>query len=175
MSGLSSAPNCDKTFKTAELPHHLIESFKATLEEVQEADLLLHVLDVSHPNFKNFNEAVLNVLSQLGAEDKPLITVLNKIDRVDDQGFLNSVEAGFDNAVSISALGGQNTDQLIEKISAALSENLQNIDVEIPIDRMDLVNLAHQKGQVHSVDYSSASVHIIASVPPQVAQKLRAA
>ena len=62
------------------LPHHLVEAFKATLEEVTEADLLIHVLDVSHQNVYEYNRAVYAVLEELGAQDKPMITALNKID-----------------------------------------------------------------------------------------------
>ncbi len=153
-----------------DLPHHLIEAFKATLEEVQEADLLLHVLDISHPNFRNFDEAVCQVLEELGASDKPRITVLNKIDRLSDDAAKNLVES-FPDSVLISALKGDNIDQLIQMISTMLSPNLVDIDVKIPISRMDLVNLVHKEGQVHSIKYLANTVRIRATVPPQVASK----
>ncbi len=155
-----------------ELPHHLIESFKATLEEVREADLLLHVLDVSHPHFRNLYSAVFEVLADLGVNDKPIITVLNKIDQLEDHTWLKEIEASFDQAVAISALTGSHLDQLIQKIMDVLSTNFILIEVDIPLDRMDLVNLIHSQGQVHSIKYSSQAVHIKAAVPPQIANRI---
>lgn len=156
-----------------ELPHHLIESFKATLEEVQEADLMLHVLDVSHPNFRSLSDAVLSVLKELEVGDKPMITVFNKIDKLENKAWVKDLENGLENSVAISALTGENIDKLITKISDVLSFNFIDIDLEIPIDRMDLVNLVHQQGKVHSIQYSPSAVRVIATVPPQIANKLK--
>lgn len=152
-----------------ELPHHLIEAFKATLEEVKYADLLLHVLDISRPQFKNYYEAVLSVLKELEAVDKPTIMVLNKIDQIEDKSFLKHVESNFKNAVSISAKTGENITGLLEKIKEMLSALFVEVDVVVPISRMDLVNLAHQEGEVTSIKYYNDSIHIRASVPTSLA------
>jgi GTP-binding protein HflX len=156
-----------------DLPHRLIESFKATLEEVQQADLLLHVIDVSHPNFKNFYDAVELVLKELEVFEKPTIIVLNKIDKVQERSWLASVSAQFPNALLLSGLYGENLDQLLEHIDVMLSDGMAEIDVKIPINRMDLINLAHEKGNVKSVKYLSKTIHIQASVPIKVAGQFK--
>lgn len=156
-----------------ELPHHLIESFKATLEEVLEADLLLHVLDVSNARFRQLNGAVLSVLRELGASEKPMITVLNKIDQISDQASLRHLQGNFENSVCLSALTGENLTELNNKIIEFLSPLVTDIDVQIPIDRMDLVNLLHKEGRVHTVEYSADVIHIQASVPRKIAKKFQ--
>ena len=156
-----------------ELPHHLIESFKATLEEVMEADLLLHVLDVSNPRFHQLHDAVLTVLKELGAHDKTTITVLNKIDKVKDKVSLRHIKDNFENAVCISALNGDNLSELNDRIIKFLSPLVAEIDVTIPLQRMDLVNLLHKEGQVHKIEYSANSIHIQASVPQKIVKKFQ--
>ncbi len=156
-----------------DLPHKLIEAFKATLEEVVEADLLLHVLDVSHPKFRNLNEAVINILKELGANDKPTITVLNKIDKITDKFWLKNLRENFEHAIDISALTGENVPQLIEMVSGLLAPTMCAVDVKIPLNRMDLVNLIHQEGKVQSIEYLSDTVHIRATVPLKLAHKIK--
>src|SRR5262249_12098929 len=128
-----------------DLPHDLIDAFKATLEEVQQADLLLHVVDVSHPGFRQLYDAVITVLKELNALNKPTIGVFNKIDRLEDVRWLNDLKANFEHAVCISALQKKNINELLEKITRLLSAQYEEIDVYIPITRMDLVNLAHKE------------------------------
>ena len=156
-----------------ELPHHLIESFKATLEEVMEADLLLHVLDVSNPRFRQFHDAVLTVLQEIGASEKTTITVLNKIDKVKDKISLRHIKDNFENAVCVSALNGDNLSELNDRIIKFLSPFITEIDVTIPLQRMDLVNLLHKEGQVRKIEYSANSIHIQASVPQKIAKKFQ--
>ncbi|MFH1359675.1 MAG: GTPase HflX [Candidatus Omnitrophota bacterium] len=157
-----------------ELPHHLIESFKATLEEVMDADLLLHVLDISNPKFRNLQEAVMKVLHELGAQDKPIVTVLNKIDRLDDLSWLDGIMRNFDHAVYISALKGERIDILLEKINQILVPTTTQIDVRIPLNRMDLVHLVHNEGDVKTIEYLADAVHVIAVVPFKIANKVEA-
>ena len=161
-----------------ELPHHLIEAFKATLEEVREADLLLHVIDVSHPHFHHLREAVEVVLKELEVSEKPAIIAFNKIDRLpvgplwgENRQGLDQFQGSQNNTVCISAKTGENTPFLVEKISRMLSSMVEEINVDIPINRMDLVNLAHEEGQVYSVKYYADTVNIRALVPTQVAGK----
>ncbi len=152
-----------------DLPHHLIESFHATLEEVQEADLLLHVMDVSHPYFRHLRESVEEVLKELESFDKVTILVLNKIDKLDDQEWLKGFQKNFDHAVCVSAKTGENISGLLDQISEMLSSLIVEIDVEVPIDRMDLVSLAHEEGEVYSVKYYAETINIRAAVPKCVA------
>ncbi len=154
-----------------ELPHHLIESFHATLEHVTEADLLLHVVDVSHPNFRNRYESVLSVLKELDADEKPVITVLNKIDALTDRSWLEALGAEIKDPVTLSAATGENVSILLERISEKLSALLINIDLRIPITRMDLINLAHEEGQVYSVKYYNDVVHLRAALPGRIVGK----
>lgn len=153
------------------LPHDLIEAFKATLEEVREADLLLHVLDVSHENFRQIYDSVRVVLRELGAAGKPTLVVLNKIDKVAERDWLKNLEENFDPAVSISAKEKIHIDRLLEKIQAMLSVMSVEINIHIPIQRMDLVNLAHEEGEVLSVKYYNDRIHLRAVVPSQLAGK----
>ncbi|MCK5580981.1 MAG: GTPase HflX [Candidatus Omnitrophica bacterium] len=152
-----------------ELPHHLIESFKATLEEVKEADLLLHVLDVSCPNFRQRYEAVLEVSRELEVAGRPVITVLNKIDLCEDRSFLTGLDRIVNNPVAISAKNGENFEALVDAVSKQLAALIVEIDVKIPIGRMDLVNLAHEQGQVYSVKYYNDSIHLRGSLPARFA------
>ncbi len=153
------------------LPHRLIEAFKATLEEVKQADYLLHVLDVSHANFRNLYDSVCDVLKDLEAFDKPTIVVLNKIDKWDNDSGLESIKKNFDDCVLISALKGTNIDQLLDKILGLLTEQFVDIHVDIPINRMDLVNLAHKEGEVYSIKYYNDKINIRASIPALMANR----
>ncbi|MBI4322886.1 MAG: GTPase HflX [Candidatus Omnitrophica bacterium] len=102
------------------LPHHLIEAFQATLEETRDAQVLLHVLDASDPLAVAHAEAVRDVLNLLQLQDKPIITVLNKMDQVTDTSLLQSLEQLFSPTVAISALRGQGLDRLLELIQPHL-------------------------------------------------------
>ena len=103
-----------------ELPHHLIEAFKATLEEAAEADLLIHLVDASHPKVKEQAEAVYKVLGSIGALDKPIITVLNKIDKVSPQE-VERLKALLGATAAISALSKEGLAGLVEKIAKSIS------------------------------------------------------
>ncbi len=156
-----------------ELPHHLIESFKATLEETASADLLIHVLDVSHPKFRNLYDSVNQVLRELDAQEKPMITVLNKIDRLADKSFLAEIKLAFKNPVAISALSGENISGLLVEIADQLSSLMETIEVALPLDRMDLVNLAHKEGHVHAIAYDSDAARLSVSLPKKFAGLLQ--
>ncbi|MEI6437521.1 MAG: GTPase HflX [Candidatus Omnitrophota bacterium] len=148
-----------------DLPHHLIEAFKATLEEVESADLLLHVLDVSNPEYENFKTSVDHVLEQIGAHQKPTIMVLNKIDQVSDKNILVEAARKFKNTVEISASTQLNIGALLSLVEDHLAEQVAEIDVTVPMDRMDLVRLAHQEGDVILEEYGADGIHLQARVP----------
>jgi len=99
-----------------DLPHHLIEAFKATLEEVTEADLLLHIVDASHPKAIEQSDAVYKVLGQIGAKNKRILTVLNKIDKVAEPGVIARMKESFGGAVAISAIKKEGFGELIDRI-----------------------------------------------------------
>ena len=154
-----------------ELPHHLIESFKATLEEVQDADVLVHVLDVSYLQFRHLKESVDEVLKELNVIEKPTILVLNKIDQLDSEESIRHIQDNFHDCVGISAKKEENIDKLLEKIEEKLSSLYVEINIDIPIQRMDLVNLAHNEGEVLSIKYYEKTINIRANVPTAISGK----
>jgi GTPase len=154
------------------LPHHLIEAFKATLEEVVQSDLLLHVIDVSNPLFAEHKKAVFQVLKELGLEEKPLITVLNKIDLFEDRVMLRNIEQDFANPIAISAKSGENMDALLKKIQGNFSERMVNLEILIKHNRMDLVDSFYRQGKVKDIQYLQKGIKIKLSLPKIISQKL---
>jgi len=153
------------------LPHHLIEAFKATLEEVAEADLLIHVLDVSHPRVYERSKAVSTVLKELQADKKPMITALNKIDLLENKAWIVRLKDDFINAVSISAKFNQNLGVLVQEIQNNFQAKMVNIEVTIPHSRMDLVDLFYRQGRVQEIKYLQKGIKIKASLPNILAHK----
>jgi GTP-binding protein HflX len=128
------------------LPHHLVAAFRATLEEVTEADLLLHVVDVSNPDYPDQVKAVEDVLASLGAGEKPAILVFNKVDRLNaEEPWL--VPAGRP-AVAVSALTGQGLDELRRLIMEVLRDQRVRREFLVPYRRGDVLNLLYEKGEV---------------------------
>ena len=152
-----------------ELPHDLIEAFKATLEEVVEADILLHIVDVSDPKFRQRYQSVNDVLKELKVLEKPTITVLNKIDKLQDRSWFSTIYSAVQNPVAVSAKAGENLDVLAHKILEDLSGIVVEVNVEIPITRMDLISLAHNQGEVYSVKYYNDRINLRASLPKRIA------
>ena len=151
------------------LPHGLIEAFKATLEEVEQADLLLHVMDVSNIQYQQFYIAVNEVLKELKAFEKPTILVLNKIDKLEDPTRLKEFKDNHKWLSAVSALKGQNIQSLLFTIEEALSERSKEIDVLLESDRMDLINLAYAHGQVLNVEYTAKGIQLKAILPDKTA------
>ncbi len=154
------------------LPHHLIESFKATLEEVVDADVLLHVLDITHPKVQQQSDAVYKVLSELGAADKPVITVLNKIDKAEEAS-VERFKRVFENSVAISALYKRNFEELIDRLVLQLSGLVDVVEIRVPQARMDLLNMIYKDGRVLSKEYSGQDIIIKAQVPIKVRERIK--
>ena len=154
------------------LPHHLVESFKATLEEVKRADILIHVLDASNPRVHELDEAVYKVLKELSSENKLIINALNKIDLVDNEHHLRRLEKDFKNVVSISSLKGEGLELLIRKILDLLRELTVEIKIDIPNNRMDKVNLIYEHGKVSRREDKEQSIYIEAVVPVRLKKLL---
>jgi GTP-binding protein HflX len=166
------------------LPHHLVEAFKATLEEVMEADVLIHVLDVSHPRAYQHNKAVFEVLGELEAENKPVIAALNKIDLVEDKRWLEKLKEDFSQPVAgkngniavtpvtISAKMKLNLDALLNEIQKNLSSRMERLELLIPLERMDLVNLLYQEGKVMEIEYQQKGIKVKVSIPKILTYKL---
>ena len=154
------------------LPHHLIEAFKATLEEVVEADLLIHVLDVSHSRVYEHNQAVFSVLKELQADKKPMLTALNKIDLLEDKAWLGKLKGDFINSVPISAKFKLNVGSLLEKIQENFLSRMIYLELMIPHSRMDLINLCYREGKVKEIKYLQKGIKIRLSLPKIISQKL---
>ena len=155
-----------------DLPHQLIESFKATLEEVVEADILIHVLDISNQRADEFKKSVYNVLGELKALDKPIITVLNKIDMLYKDKNLESYLKRYENSVAISALKKTNLEGLSKLIESNLSLSRTIIKKLIPHSEMRLISTIRKQGKVFKEKYGLRGVYIEAEVPAILAAKL---
>jgi GTPase len=141
-----------------DLPHHLIASFKATLEEACQADLLLHVADASSPTAFEQIKAVYGVLEELDIEAKDTLLVLNKIDAAEDRGQVEMLRARYPNAVPISARRRMGLDKLADVVSRALSRGFVDIDVETGVDNGRLLAYLSANGEVLSRRYNDSRV-----------------
>lgn len=154
------------------LPHHLIEAFKATLEEVVEADLLIHILDASHRRVYEQAKAVFTVLKELGADNKPLITCLNKVDLLDDRMWLSQLKKDFVNSVELSAKFKLNLDNLLEAIQRNFQGRMVSIEIFIPHSRMEIPDLIYREGKVTHIEYLQKGIQVKATLPKIIACKL---
>lgn len=149
------------------LPHRLVEAFKATLEEAVIADFLIHVLDASSPEVFTFHETTLNVLEELGAADKPTITVLNKIDLIaDDPDRLHHLKSHFtENTVFVSVHTEEGISALIDRLSDMMVDRVARLFLRIPQSRQDLVALLHREAKIVGQEYEGNDVLINTIVP----------
>ncbi len=154
------------------LPHRLVEAFKATLEEAVLADFLIHVLDATSPEIERFHETTLKVLGELGAVDKPTITVLNKIDRVTDPDRLAELRLLYPEALPISAVSGQGLEVLLQKCTEVLADRVRRWRYRIPQARADLLGMLHRDAKVLSTDYEDNDILVTAVVPAAIAGRL---
>lgn len=154
------------------LPHRLVEAFKATLEEAVLADFLIHVLDANDPRAVEFFETTMHVLAELGAEDKPMITVLNKVDTIEDQSILASLQDRFPNTLHASAKQGIGIETLLHKCSEMLGDRVRRNNYRIPQSRGDLTSLLYSEAKVISTEYDGNDILITAVVPAIVAGRL---
>jgi GTP-binding protein HflX len=145
------------------LPTKLIAAFRATLEEVIDADILLEVVDVSHDNAIEQSETVNEILEELEAADKPRVTALNKIDLLDDPEELDITL--YPNAVPISALHGTGLEALREKLAQVLAESMDMVQVVLPFARGELVELFHRRGHVEREEHEADGTLIIGRIP----------
>ncbi|HEX3421321.1 MAG TPA: GTPase HflX [Candidatus Udaeobacter sp.] len=154
------------------LPHTLIESFKATLEEVSEADLLIHIVDLSHPRVDEQMEAVDRVIKELDAYGKQTLIVFNKIDNLSSPEVVDSYLNRFPGSVAISARTGEGVNKLVQALEGALSSWRLRSQFRIPANESALIAEIHRVGHVLELRYESNDALIVAHVPPDLAQKL---
>jgi GTP-binding protein HflX len=147
------------------LPHTLVASFKATLEEARQADLLLHVVDASSPEAEQQIRAVKDVLEELGLSEQPTILVLNKADRVPDRSFLDVLRAHHRDSVTISAVGGDGLDRLEQAVRESLNERALDAEVETGVENGRVLAYLAQHAQIHRTYYDEDRVMLQCRLP----------
>lgn len=151
------------------LPHHLIDAFRSTLEEVRYADILMHVVDGSSPDVDNHMKVVYETLDSLNITDKPIITVINKSDLIKEDKLFTDVHAKA--IVHISAKNKLGLDELLKEIMNMVNEERIWIDAIYPYDQASAISLIHQYGQVVSEEYEEDGIHLQAYVPKRFLEK----
>ena len=149
------------------LPHDLVEAFKATLEEVVQADLLLHVVDVSHPQHVEQIKAVNAVLAEIGADGKPTLMVLNKIDQADSQ-LVQQMLATHHPSVGISALSGAGIPELLNALGSEIRPIREFLRLDVPHHESNVIARLHAVGQVLERDYEGDKARFKARIPPHL-------
>ncbi len=171
------------------LPPSVVAAFRATLEELTEADALLHVLDITHPQAYEQSRAVLEILADMDLQEKPLVTALNKIDRAVSadlgvDGQVRPEEAGlretirdlccvYPHGVAVSATQGWGLDRLLAELEGVLADRWVDLTVDIPYGHEELVALFHERGSVKEEEFGPAGTRLHGLLPPQVAERFR--
>ena len=148
------------------LPHRLVEAFKATLEEVVEADLLIHVTDLSHPQVDDQIKAVNEVLAEIKAHDKPCMMVFNKVDQVESQGIVEHYLESHQPSVAISARHQEGFDAFYAELGRQLKPIRSSLQLRIPIDQTEIMSRLYEIGQVEGRDYKDDYAHFKVRIPP---------
>ncbi len=147
------------------LPTSLVAAFRATLEEIADADLLLHVIDVTHPNALAQAEAVHETLQEIGAEHVPALVALNKIDRLENPAAAQGTMDAFPRAVAVSALRGIGIEALLDAVGEQLYERYVPVEVRLPYEEGALIAMFHELGQVEQVEHDRRGVFIRGRLP----------
>lgn len=150
------------------LPHRLVEAFKATLEEVVQADLLIHVVDLSHPQAEEQILAVNQVLAEIHADGKPTLMVFNKLDRFENGEATHRFLEQFPNSVAVSAKTGAGFPALLAELGNVLRPVREFIDLAIPHEATAVMARVHALGQVVECNYDGPQVRIKARIPPHL-------
>ena len=154
------------------LPHNLIEAFKATLEEVKEADLLLHILDISNPKAKEHRDAVYEVLKELDAHKKPIVNALNKVDLVEDSFVTNKFQRVIGDSVAVSAKNGTALKELIGLIARRIPVLTKKIEILIPYAKMSLLSQIYEQGEVLIREDTDKGIFVKAVIPHHLNLKI---
>jgi GTP-binding protein HflX len=150
------------------LPHQLVESFNATLEEAVMADFLVHLLDASHLRVLEFYGTTMKVLNELGADHKKTLTVFNKIDRVEDPITRAMLRNAYPEALFISVHSGEGLDVLVEHLGNLVGSENREVELLIPHNRPDLLAKIHREGVVHETLYEEEASRIRATLPERL-------
>ncbi len=148
------------------LPHGLVEAFKATLEEVVQTELLLHVVDTSHPRVEEQIVAVNSVLQEIGAAGRPTIMVFNKIDKLENRALLEKFLERYPVGVGVSAQTGEGMDALIQELGTQLRPIRELVEVAVPHTDSNVIARLHEVGEVIERDYEGENARFKARIPP---------
>lgn len=170
--GVTEALLSDTVGFIRKLPHQLVEAFKATLEELSYADMLLHVIDASNPDWRNQARVVDSLIAELGAEKTPRLEVYNKCDIADDLPSGRQL-AGDTNSVFISAKTGEGLDELKSSIMKVISQGSKELRLLLPYDKGSLIEHLHRDCRVVSKEYTGAGIEVIAVCPADSYAKYR--
>ncbi|MGM9521187.1 MAG: GTPase HflX [Oscillospiraceae bacterium] len=151
------------------LPHHLVEAFKATLEELKFADVLVHVIDASSPQREEQVDVVRRLIYELGASETPCIEVYNKSDKCENP---DDIPRG-ENIFAISARTGAGTDKLLENIMDILGRGKKHVVLHIPYEKAGLCDLLHREAEVRSMDYEESFIRAEVTVSPELWGQVR--
>ncbi|GAB4347772.1 MAG: hypothetical protein Kow0099_30000 [Candidatus Abyssubacteria bacterium] len=155
------------------LPHSLVAAFRATLEEATHADIIILVVDSNHQHYDDHLAVAKQVLSELGAADKPTITVFNKIDLLADPIVAEKLVARHPGSVAVSAKTGQNIDALLRRVAEVLASRRETVEFNIPQDRGDIAALVRDRGHVIETRYEDGAIIMLAELEKPLAAKLR--
>jgi GTP-binding protein HflX len=148
------------------LPTQLVAAFRATLEEIVDADLILHVIDITHRNVREQVETVVQVLEEIGAGHKPMLVALNKVDLLNQPEEASSIAAQYPNAVAISAMYGNGLDDLVQAIETQLAQHMTWVRVRLPYAETELAALFHRHGLITNETHGAKGVIIEGKLPP---------
>lgn len=155
------------------LPHLVVAAFRSTLEEAFQADILLHMVDVSHPMAEEQAETTFEVLKELNVEKKPILTVLNKIDLCTDKGMILRMRVKYPRTVAISAVTREGFDDLMELMIDELSKQRRQIKMRIPQSDYAVVSEVMRVGTIHHQEYEENDVLLTVELPVALAEKLK--
>ncbi len=155
-----------------DLPHHLIASFRSTLEETRHADLLLHVVDASHPNAEDHIESVRETLSEIDADKIKRLLILNKQDKIDDRFDGSFLDSKYPEAIEISAKTGSGIERLEQKVSRILDRHRVELEMEIPVVEGKLLSMIHGNGRILKNETNETSIHMRARLGPRYAAQI---
>jgi GTP-binding protein HflX len=156
-----------------DLPHHLVASFKATLEETRQARLLLHVVDASSPSAEEQIKAVDGVLKELGCADKPTLLVLNKVDRLSDLSYLHVLEKHHPRSVSVSAATGQGLDKLREAVIEALSADFANTEVDVHAGNGKVLSYLAAHAEIYRQEFHDSRIKVRCYLPSYLVHHIK--
>jgi GTPase len=147
------------------LPTQLIAAFRATLEEISEADMLVHVVDITHFNVMQQWRSVNATLREINAENIPVITVMNKIDQLSDPAMAGELLEGVENTAAISAAAGTGIPELLKKIEYELYESFVPVNVQLPYVEGQLISIFHDQGRIDRIEHGVKGVSIQGNIP----------